>query len=76
MAQRSVKMSADFVQIAETESKAMCRSTGGQIEYWAQVGRIAEQNPDLSYPLIRDLLISLEQAKNGELTDYVFSDQD
>ena len=76
MAQRSVKISAEFVSIAEMESKAMCRSTGGQIEYWAQVGRIAEQNPDLSYPLIRDLLISLEQAKQGDVTDYVFTDQD
>ena len=37
----------------------MNRSMAEQIEYWANIGQIAEDNPDLPYSLIKDLLISM-----------------
>jgi hypothetical protein len=43
-----------------------------QIEYWAKIGRISIENPDLSYKMIHDILLGLSQAENGETEDYNF----
>jgi hypothetical protein len=46
------------------------RSTPKQIEYWSQIGKIAEENPDLPFFMIRDLLVADQEAVVGE---YSFS---
>ena len=43
-----------------------------QIEYWSRIGKIAEENPDLPYAFIRQVLISKQEADEGELADYYF----
>ena len=40
----SVKLSDEMVAQAKTISKALNRSVAGQIEYWAKIGKIAEEN--------------------------------
>jgi hypothetical protein len=50
----------------------MHRSVPKQIEHWARLGKAAEENPDLPVGMIQDLLISLEEAKAGNLTEYQF----
>jgi len=42
------------------------RSVPKQIEYWSQIGKIAEENPDLSFALIRDILIADQEEAVGE----------
>lgn len=68
----AIKLSDDLVQDAKTYGKAMKRSATGQIEYWARVGKLAEENPDLPFSFIRDTMIGLEEVKAGKLTDYRF----
>ena len=41
-------------QVSETGLQS--RSVAKQIEHWANIGKIAAENPDLSYSLIRELL--------------------
>ncbi len=48
------------------------RSITGQIEYWALLGKNMEENPDLTFDLIKELLIGLEELKQGEKTEYKF----
>jgi hypothetical protein len=43
---------------AKAHAKAERRTIAGQIEFWAQVGRTALDNPDLQIDFIRDLLIA------------------
>ncbi|MBE0501925.1 MAG: ParD-like family protein [Desulfuromonadales bacterium] len=43
---------------ARAQAKAERRTIAGQIEFWAQVGRTALDNPDLQIDFIRDLLIA------------------
>ncbi len=50
------------------------RSIAGQIEYWAT--KIVEENPDLPYSFIKDILIGKEQAGNNLLSPYEFGDGD
>ena len=42
------------------------RSVPKQIEYYYQIARAAEQNPDLSFELIRELLRSKSDEPSGE----------
>jgi len=53
-------------------SKALNRSLVDQIEHWAKIGRIAEENPDLNYDLIKSILIAQQEAQAGKLEPYDF----
>jgi hypothetical protein len=44
------------------------------IEYWASIGQIIEENPDLPLPFIQEILIAKEQIKAGLGTSYVFGE--
>ncbi len=55
----AVKISDKLVNKAAIRARAMSRSTAGQIEYWANIGQIAEDNPDLPFTFIQDILISI-----------------
>lgn len=70
----AVKISDDLVAKAKVKSKVFKRSIAGQIEYWAKIGQIVEDNPDLPLPLIQDILIGKEQIKSGQGTPYVFGE--
>ena len=48
------------------------RSVPKQIEHWSRIGKIAEENPDLPYGLIRDILVGLEESQDGEVTEFRF----
>ena len=61
----AVKLSESVVSEAKIMSKVLNRSVAGQIEYWAKIGKIAEENPDLTYELIRNILISQQEAQAG-----------
>ena len=62
---KSVKLSESIISEAKIMSKVLNRSVSGQIEYWAKIGKIAEENPDLTFKFIRDILIGIEEVKNG-----------
>ena len=70
----AVRISDQLVKTARIRSKAMHRSTSGQIEYWATLGEIAEDNPELPFSFIRDILIAREQSRAGEVTPYIFGE--
>ena len=70
----AVKISDNLVTKARIKSKIFKRSIAGQIEYWASIGQIIEENPDLPLPFIQEILIGKEQVKAGLGTPYVFGD--
>lgn len=67
----SVRLDDDFVSEVQINAKVASRSVPKQIEHWAKIGRIAEDNPDLSYDFIRESLLAREEINNGEVTKYV-----
>ncbi len=69
----AVRISDELVKEAKTLSKVENRSVTGQIEYWAKIGKIAEQNPTLSYELIKEILIGIEELDSKRGTEYKFS---
>ena len=56
----AVRVSDQLVKQARIYSHIEDRSTSGQIEYWAKIGKIAEENPDLTFTIIKDILRGME----------------
>ncbi|MEQ1590444.1 MAG: hypothetical protein ABL902_08840 [Gallionella sp.] len=66
----NVKLSDKLVEQAKRYAIIQHRSLPKQIEYWSQIGKIAEENPELPYAMIRDILIADKEEVVGE---YKFS---
>ena len=66
----NVKLSKNLVEQAKVFASVEHRSVPKQIEYWSQIGKIAQENPDLPFSLIREILIADQEPVIGE---YVFS---
>ena len=68
----AVRVSENLVQEARKYSRVDHRSITGQIEHWARIGKCAEENPDLTYGLIKEILIGIEELEQEELSEYTF----
>ena len=68
----AVRISDGLVNDAKKFSRIDHRSLTGQIEYWARMGKCAEENPDLTFSLIKDILIGIEELEQGEKSEYKF----
>jgi len=62
----NVKLSDALVDQARRFASVQHRSVPKQIEYWSQIGKIAEENPDLPFSVIRDILIADQEEPVGE----------
>ncbi len=71
MGAKSVRHDEEFVKDAQVYAEANHRSVPKQIEHWALIGRMAEDNPDLPYEFIRDVLMASAEVKAGKVTRYV-----
>lgn len=68
----AVRISDNLLSNARKYSKIDHRSLTGQIEHWATLGKCVEENPDLTYNLIKEMLIGIQELDQGEKTEYSF----
>lgn len=68
----AVRISNFLLNEARIFSKVDNRSVTGQIEHWARIGKITEENPDLTYCLIKEIIIGLEELEQGLSSEYKF----
>ena len=68
----TVRISDDLLNEARKYSKIDHRSLAGQVEHWAKIGKCVEENPDLTYELIKEILIGLAELEQGEKEEYQF----
>jgi len=68
----TIKLSDDMISQAKRYGAIYSRSTPKQIEYWAQIGKIAEENPELSYNFIKDMLLAKAELADRQVTPYEF----
>jgi hypothetical protein len=66
----NVKLSEALVEQAKVYGHIEHRSVPKQIEYWSQIGKIAQENPDLPFSMILEILLADQEPVIGE---YVFS---
>ena len=68
----AVRVTDELVREAKIYSKIDKRSITGQIEHWAKIGKCAEENPDLTYSIIKEIFIGLAELDQGETSEYKF----
>lgn len=68
----AVRVSDDLVKEAKIYSKIDKRSITGQIEHWATIGKCAEENPDLTYSAIKEIMVGIAELEQGEVSEYQF----
>jgi len=68
----AVRISEKLVSEAKRYSKIENRSVTGQIEYWSKIGKYAEENPDLTFKLIKELMTGLSELESGDFSEYTF----
>jgi len=59
----AIKLSDTLTQEAKRYAAISHRSVPKQIEYWSRMGKLAEENPDLSFSFIKETLLALEESK-------------
>jgi hypothetical protein len=69
---KAVRISEELLAESRKFSRLDHRSIAGQIEHWARLDKCAEENPDLTYAIIKEILLGLEELEQGEKTEYRF----
>ncbi len=70
MATTSLRLDKALVDRATLRAKALNRTPSRQIEYWAKVGELMEDNPDLPYEFVRQAIIAKAERDAGKLAAY------
>lgn len=68
----AVRISDKLFNHAKKISKIEKRSVTGQIEYWVSIGKIAEENPDMPYTLIKEILLGISEIEDEQVSEYRF----
>ena len=71
---QSVRIKDELVESARSVAKVEHRSLAGQMEHWATIGRAAEENPDLPFSMIREILLAKAEAERGLVEEYTFGE--
>lgn len=66
----AVNLDKNLINIAKSYAAAEHRSVSKQIEYWAKIGRIAEENRDLNYDVIKEILLGLADTEDKNIEIY------
>lgn len=69
---KAIKLSDELVTDATIYGRAAHRTPPKQIEYWARIGKVAEENPDLPMGFVIDTLIGVSEADAGDVSGYTF----
>ena len=72
MATTSVRLDRGLVEKATIMAKALNRTPPKQIEHWANIGEIMEDNPDLPYEFVKQAIIAKAEHEAGKLESYDF----
>ncbi|HIP76450.1 MAG TPA: hypothetical protein EYH12_04860 [Psychromonas hadalis] len=67
----SVRLDEGFVTHARVHAEAEKRSLPKQIEYWAKVGQVMIDNPDLPYEFVHEYFLAKEEVKQGLVKPYI-----
>ncbi len=68
----AVRISDRLAREARLVSAVDDRSVTSQIEHWVKIGKCAEENPDLTYRMIKEILMGIGELEEGESSEYKF----
>jgi predicted transcriptional regulator len=70
MATTSVRLDQDLIEKATIMAKAFNRTPPKQIEHWAKIEEIMEDDPDLPYEFVKQAIIAKAEKEAGKLESY------
>lgn len=72
MATMSIRLDKKLIDKATIMGKALDRTTPKQIEHWAKIGKMMEDNPDLPYEFVKQAVIAKAELEAGKVEEYKF----
>ena len=72
MATMSIRLDKKLIEKATIMGKALDRTTPKQIEHWAKIGKMMEDNPDLPYDFVKQAVIAKAELEAGKVEEYTF----
>lgn len=72
MATTSIRLDQSLIEKTTIIAKALNRTPPKQIEHWAKIGEIMEDNPDLPYEFVKQAIIAKTEREAGKLEAYSF----
>ncbi|MCX7546302.1 TA system antitoxin ParD family protein [Marinicella gelatinilytica] len=72
MSSNSIRLDQELIEQAAIMGKALNRTKPKQIEHWAKIGKIMEDNPDLHYEFVKQAIIAQAEREAGKLEAYDF----
>jgi hypothetical protein len=72
MVKNAVRLSVEFMETVTNYAPLNSRSVPKQIEHWAKIGKIAEENPDLPYQFIKGVLEAKSEMERGDVSVFEF----
>jgi hypothetical protein len=72
MATTSIRLDQHLIEKATIIAKALNRTPPKQIEHWAKIGEIMEDNPDMPYEFVKQAIIAKAEKEAGKLEPYDF----
>lgn len=72
MSTASIRLDQELVDKAAIMAKARNLTTPEQIEHWAKIGEMMEDNPDLPYEFVKQAIIAKAEKEAGKLEKYNF----
>jgi len=68
---QTVRLPDELMTEIKIVAQAENRSIPKQVEHWISIGKMVEDNPDLTYELIRGVMLAKAQADHGAVLPYV-----
>jgi hypothetical protein len=72
MTTNAIRLSEEIMEAATTYAPINSRSVPKQIEHWAKIGKVAEENPDLPYEFIKGVLEAKNEMEHGNVSPFTF----
>ncbi|WP_101674761.1 TA system antitoxin ParD family protein [Alloalcanivorax mobilis] len=72
MATNSIRLDQSLIEKATIIAKALNRTPPKQIDHWARIGEIMEDNPDLPYEFVKQAIIPKAEREAGKFEVYDF----
>lgn len=70
MGTANLRLDETLVSEAKLVGEVMSRSAAKQVEHWAKIGKIMEDNPDLTFEFVKQTLLAQAEIDAGLVEEY------
>lgn len=68
----AITIPEELARVVQQQAVVSQRTLSQQIIYWANLGKMAEDNPELPFAFLQEVLLARAEAQAGEVEPYEF----